>query len=995
MSYKGFPFIAVRRPGRLLRWSVALGLLAATALAVVAEVRTSTLQALLLAKLARDLNFRVEAGPSDALHFPGPGPYDVRLGYSQLPRFVEQLAPQGYTVTAQARMSPGLLRLGDRGLFHIYQEKDQAGLELNDCRREPLMQARFPQRTYERFEAAPRLLVDALLFIENRELLDERHPSRNPAVEWDRLGKAAVEWARRVVDPDRNVPGGSTLATQIEKYRHSPEGRTDSVGAKLRQMASASLRAYHSGNHTLAWRRQIVLQYLNTVPLAARAGFGEVNGLGDGLWAWYGRDFDEVNQLLRTLDNDLAALPPGPPTAQHQALAFRQALLPLQAAAFKQALSLMVAQRRPSHYLGEGALALADLTDSHLRLLADAGVISPRLRDAALPIPLRLLERVPAPTRRSFIERKATTAVRNRLSELLGVPRNYDLDRLDLVAHSSMDGRAQHAVMQLLHSLKDPAVARAAGLYGERLLRPHDDPARLSVSFTLFERGEQANVLRVQADNQDQPFDLNEGARLDLGSTAKLRTLISYLEIVAGLHQRWSGLPPHELKALAAQEGARMDVLGRWSLEHLAGAGDRSLAAMLEAAMQRPYATHTQAVFFTGGGLHRFGNFDDTALPAQMSVRQAFKHSVNLVFVRMMRDVVDHYVVQAGGAAATAVRRVADPQRRQVLERFAEREGRELVVRYYRKYQAAAFLPAAPRRLQPLERWTLEWLRQQPGATLAQTLQASHDARRQAYAWLLDTPNRQAQNQRIASQRELEAFVEIQRSWRRLGYPFESLTPSYATALGASGDRPAALAELMGIIANDGMRRPVARITTLEFARRTPYETRLDYHAPAAQRVLPAEVAATVRSALLDVVADGTARRLHGAWQLDGGGVLPIGGKTGTGDHRFDVHGPGGRLVSSRVVNRTATFAFVVGERYYGTVMAYVPEPHAAGYRFTSALPAQLLKALVPTLQPLLEHGACRNAAAGELPDVLSVRARPDAAPAHPVQPAADRGRAL
>jgi hypothetical protein len=34
--------------------------------------------------------------------------------------------------------------------------------------------------------------------------------------------------------------------------------------------------------------------------------------------------------------------------------------------------------------------------------------------------------------------------------------------------------------------------------------------------------------------------------------------------------------------------------------------------------------------------------------------------------------------------------------------------------------------------------------------------------------------------------------------------------------------------------------------------------------------------------------------------------------------------------------------------------VAYVQEPYAARYKFTSALPAQLLRALVPTLLPLL-----------------------------------------
>ncbi|MGN8554746.1 UNVERIFIED_CONTAM: LysR substrate-binding domain-containing protein, partial [Microbacterium sp. SLM126] len=50
----------------------------------------------------------------------------------------------------------------------------------------------------------------------------------------------------------------------------------------------------------------------------------------------------------------------------------------------------------------------------------------------------------------------------------------------------------------------------------------------------------------------------------------------------------------------------------------------------------------------------------------------------------------------------------------------------------------------------------------------------------------------------VAALLEREAFEKIAMRWHRLGYPFESLTPSYATAVGASGDRPAALAELAG-----------------------------------------------------------------------------------------------------------------------------------------------------------------------------------------------------
>src|SRR6185295_13567036 len=112
------------------------------------------------------------------------------------------------------------------------------------------------------------------------------------------------------------------------------------------------------------------------------------------------------------------------------------------------------------------------------------------------------------------------------------------------------------------------------------------------------------------------------------------------------------------------------------------------------------------------------------------------------------------------------------------------------------------------------------------------------------------------------------------------------------------------------------------------------------------------------------VVENGTGRRLKGALEAAYGTPIPIGGKTGTGDHRFDVYGTGGRLVSSRVVNRSATLVFVIGGRYFWTIMAYVHEPYAASYRFTSALPSQILKALAPVLEPVVLQQGCGYLAA-------------------------------
>jgi len=1006
-----------RRLGAVLVVALASGL----AFVVVRdEIATSRRQADWLAERARALRFEVQPGPSPAIRFPGDGPFDLRLGYHGLPDTLERLQRQGYAITAQARMSPEMLALSERGLYATYAEKAQAGLAVRDCSGFPLHTVRHPERVYGAFEAVPPLVVSSLLFIEDRELLDGP-PARNPAVEWDRFGKAMVDQALRRVDPSHAAGGGSTLATQIEKYRHSPGGRTASAGDKLRQMASASLRAYLGGEDTLPRRRQIVVDYLNTVPLAAQSGFGEVHGLGDALWAWYGRDFDVVNRLLAT-----PIAEPDPAKPGGQALAFKQALVPRQALAYKQVLSLLVAQRRPSYYLTpDGAATLRELTDSHLRVLAQAGIIPPALRDAALPLALELQSQAAEAPAASFVERKAATALRGQLQRLLAVPRAYDLDRLDLTVDSHLSAGLQQAATTLLRGLNSVDAARAAGLYGRHLLKEGDDTSKIALSFTLFESAGGANLLRAQTDNVDQPFDLNEGTRLDLGSTAKLRTLVTYLEQVADLHGRWSTLDPSQLAALKI---AQRDAIGRWARDHLARSTDRSLPAMLDAAMLRSYSASPGEQFFTGGGLHRFENFDAADNRRSLSVSEAFTRSVNLVFIRLMRDIVYRVLAESAEANLALLEDPDHPRRKVYLARFADKEGSAFVARFYRKYAArpahevedlllqdlrptpvrlaslffglepeadvlqllellSRRMPGAVTSAQalhdkygpgrwslsdrgylagvhPLELWVAGYLRQHPQATLGQTLAASRDQRQEVYGWLLNTRRKAAQDQRIRGLLELDAFGALHRSWQRLGYPFESLTPSYATALGASGDRPAALAELMGIIVNRGLRQPTVRMHALHFATGTPYETRLELRPPAPERVLRAEIADTVRRALFDVVDNGTARRLKGALVRHDGSAVAIGGKTGTGDHRFDTYGRSGRLISSRVVSRSATMVFMIGERYFGTVMAYVPEPDAASFRFTSALPVQLLKTLTPRLLPLAEGSFCGEALA-------------------------------
>ena len=72
-------------------------------------------------------------------------------------------------------------------------------------------------------------------------------------------------------------------------------------------------------------------------------------------------------------------------------------------------------------------------------------------------------------------------------------------------------------------------------------------------------------------------------------------------------------------------------------------------------------------------------------------------------------------------------------------------------------------------------------------------------------------------------------------------------------------------------------------------------------------------------------------------------------------DQRLNVFARPARLIESRKVNRTATFVLVIGARFFGTLTAYVHEPYATRYDFTSALSVRLLKSLAPALQSLLD----------------------------------------
>src|SRR5205085_5967929 len=134
------------------------------------------------------------------------------------------------------------------------------------------------------FQNIPDLVTRSLLFIEDRYLFDRQEPERNAAVEWNRFFLAVFGRIGGWFVPGLKEGGGSTLATQIEKFRHSPHGLTGGVGEKLRQMLTATARAYRDGPDTMKRRQEIVATYLNSTPLSSMQGYGEVIGIPEALW---------------------------------------------------------------------------------------------------------------------------------------------------------------------------------------------------------------------------------------------------------------------------------------------------------------------------------------------------------------------------------------------------------------------------------------------------------------------------------------------------------------------------------------------------------------------------------------------------------------------------------------------------------------------------------------------------------------------------------------
>lgn len=984
------------------------------------ELKTSGIDATVGSLLAPHMTHNFTQGPNKDFRAPQSSPFDNMLGYSYIPQWTQNLESKGYVIARQAGLNKAHRMLVDLGIHPIYIEKNQHGLKLSHESQGLIHQEIYPRFRYPNYQQIPPLVRDTLLYIEDRQILDEEKSlSLNPAISWERLMRAVFDFILDKTISDRNVPGGSTLATQIEKFRHSPDGRTQAPGDKIKQILSASLRSYLLGKNTTGMRQQIILNYINEVPLGAAYGFGEVRGLGEALQVWFKRDFKELNRLLMT-----------PPTS----LSLEEQKD--QAKSYKQVLALFLSQRRPTYYLLNDPKDLEILTSSYLRLLKGQGMIPSSLADLALDQPLDLipftksrLAAVEAKNSGGSSINKAAYATRVDLQKILGLKTLYQIDRLDLDVNSTLYPYLQERVAARLKNFRTHEGAQSAGLMGERMLQNGQAPT-VHYSFTLVENAGSHNAVRVQTDTLEGPLDLNSGGKLELGSTAKLRTLVTYLEVISDIYEREIKLigPRKPLSASAGSSGSSQesDSLAFFVRSYIKEQQKKvpsslgSLSDLLEEALKREYSASPYQSFWTGGGRIVFNNFNSDENGLHLSVLEAFQKSNNLVFVRIMKDVVHHMIDARIPQAHAMLKDPHHPLRTQYLDNFIEMESKIYLRRFFREFRglssaqrfekmvkskhltssrlAALILSlntdfdylafrltmkqhlsqlddkhiqslfysihplnmklvdrAYLARTHPLALWTAQYLETYPQATWLDLLWDSRYARSESYLWLRQKAGSGRQERDLWTMLEREAFQKhILPSWKKQGFPFDSMIPTLASALGSSGDRPAALADLMGAIHNDGILLPTQRIEGMTFGRSTPFETRFELAGQGARRAMRVEVAHATQKAVRQVVEGGTARRLKGSLVKANGQEIPIAAKTGTGDNRLEVYNAQGGLLRSEAKSRTATLIFGIGTRFFGTITAYVDHKttNVDQFQFTSSLVVQGLKALMSEIAP-------------------------------------------
>ena len=153
-------------------------------------------------------------------------------------------------------------------------------------------------------------------------------------------------------------------------------------------------------------------------------------------------------------------------------------------------------------------------------------------------------------------------------------------------------------------------------MIGDQLLGSAD--LTVIYSFTLYERGLNGNQLRVSTDSLDSP-STSIPAHGSTVSTSKLRTLVTYLELVEQARVRFLALP-----RLAARRFTQSQ-LSAWVIDYLQERPDASLGDRSKPRCSAEHSASRTSRFhrWREPGVSNFNRADNSRV---LTIQQALQH---------------------------------------------------------------------------------------------------------------------------------------------------------------------------------------------------------------------------------------------------------------------------------------------------------------------------------------------------------------------------------
>jgi membrane peptidoglycan carboxypeptidase len=418
-------------------------------------------------------------------------------------------------------------------------------------------------------------------------------------------------------------------------------------------------------------------------------------------------------------------------------------------------------------------------------------------------------------------------------------------------------------------------------------------------------------------------------------------------------------------------------------------------------AMSRRISANPDKKFLTGESWHQFHNYQKSDDKKNPNLWQMTTQSINLSFVRLMKDVVDYYIDQAGYDKIAILINTKNPVRKQIINDAVKKEEIfylnglnyfvERIQDAYSDVQLADGKMLSDKEIINSARIIVKQISMPDGKKFNDDSYAqSYKKQQKKYQrlaswfkrityyektwlltrvrlqqdgysdWLADEETRIVQqtsqwlrtNQfwiknTLYTHMERQAFAKgVTPAWKKLGYPF-NVSPSYAVVLGSSGDTPMSLVELAGTLLNNGVHeKNISAIERIIWAPGSEFEMpfKIEHQY---ERIIPEAVSLVARKSMEGVLQRGTAifASRHPLMKS----VASAGAKTGTGDNRYN----------NTPINRSAAVLsiFDTGEgkaKYAICITMSVTEGDIERYTFTSKVPVRILSRIADHLSPVI-----------------------------------------